>query len=110
MNKKKRDSQIIQLESLKDNSVVFQSSQSITYAPKKMEEKKLVKDQPMRRSLNSRILPSNDREGSINSRRDTIKDISKGALYLLKQKSLLFSNIFETEEKKQEIKKRIGKR
>jgi hypothetical protein len=75
-----------------------------------MEEKKLVKDQPMRRSLNSRILPSNDREGSINSRRDTIKDISKGALYLLKQKSLLFSNIFETEEKKQEIKKRIGKR
>ena len=110
MNKKKRDSQIIQLESLKDNSVVFQSSQSITYAPKKMEEKKLVKDQPMRRSLNSRILPSNDREGSINSRRDTIKDISKGALYLLKQKSLLFSNIFENEEKKQEIKKRIGKR
>ena len=110
MNKKKRDSQIIQLESLKDNSVVYQSSQSVTYAPKKMQEKKLVKDQPMRRSLNSRILHSNDREGSINSRRDTIKDISKGALYLLKQKSLLFSNIFETEEKKQEIKKRIGKR
>ena len=110
MNKKKRDSQIIQLETFKDNSVVYQSSQSVTYAPKKIEEKKLVKDEPLKRSVNSRILPPSNRDSSINSRRDTIKDISKGALYLLKQKSLLFSNIFETEEKKQEIKKRIGKR
>ena len=110
MNKKKRDSQIIQLETFKDNSVVYQSSQSVTYAPKKIEEKKLVKDEPLQRSVNSRILPPSNRDSSINSRRDTIKDISKGALYLLKQKSLLFSNIFETEEKKQEIKKRIGKR
>ena len=52
MNKKKRDSQIIQLETFKDNSVVYQSSQSVTYAPKKIEEKKLVKDEPLQRSVN----------------------------------------------------------
>jgi len=109
---KKRDSQIIQLSTFKDNSVVYHSTESVTYAPKvlnKMNKKSSISDYP-KMSINSRLRSPPKRESAPSIRRDTIKDISKGALHLLKQKSLLLSHIFETEEKKQEITKRIGRR
>ena len=102
-------------QSLDESSRAFLPDQSITYAHRKITQinkqfKDMIKDQKRNPSKHSKIhSPPKRKEGS-QKRRETIKDVSKGALNLLKQKSVLLSHIFENEEKSKEITRRIGKR
>ena len=112
--KKMKENQMYPLQTLNDNSIVFHSNESITYAHRKITQidkqfNEMIKEEKKSISFNSKLQNPPKRQSS-RIRRDTIKDVSKGALFLLKQKSILLSHIFETEEKKQEITKRIGKR
>lgn len=113
---KESDNQMIPLETLNDNSdnsVVFHSNESIAFAHRKLTQiNKQFKDyirEERSKTVHSRIQAPPKKQPA-RMRRDTIKDVSKGALFLLKQKSILLTHIFETEEKKQELNKRIGKR
>ena len=104
----------ISLQTMNDNSIVYFSDESITYAHKKITEinkqiNDIIKEEKIKPSKHSKIHSPPKRQ-ALKIRRDTIKDVSKGALYLLKQKSILLSHIFENEEKNNEVSKRIGKR
>lgn len=96
-----------------DDSVVFISKESKAYDQRKLKKSnqyhpisEIIKDEKSN-TVYSRI-QCPPKKTSSQLRRDTIKDVSKGALYLLKQKSIILNHIFETEEKKQELTKRIG--
>ena len=102
------------MQTFNDNSIVFHSDESIAYAHKKINQinqefNDMIKTKNTKTSNQSKIRCPPKRQ-ALKIRRDTLKDVSKGALYLLKQKSILLSHIFENEEKKQDIIKRIGKR
>ena len=109
-----KEHKMIPFQEFNDNSIIFQSDESISYSNEKLSQinqkiKEVVRKE-RKKTLSSKMNNPPKRQ-SARIRRDTIKDVSKGALYLLKQKSILLSSIFETEEKKQEIiKRRIGKR
>ena len=102
-------------QSLDESSRAFLPDQSITYAHRKITQinkqfKDMIKDQERNPSKHSKIHSPPKRQEGSQKRRETIKDVSKGALNLLKQKSVLLSHIFENEEKSKEITRRIGKR
>ena len=95
-----------------DNSVVFKSNESIELTQRRLTQiNKQIKDylrEEQHKEFHSRLQAPPKKQAS-RIRRETIKDVSKGALFLLRQKSVLLTRIFETEEKKQELNKRIGK-
>ena len=102
-------------QSLDESSRAFLPDQSITYAHRKITQinkqfKDMIKDQERNPPKHSKIHSPPKRQEGSQKRRETIKDVSKGALNLLKQKSVLLSHIFENEEKSKEITRRIGKR
>ena len=109
------ESQMIPLQTFNDNSIVYHSNESITYAHRRITQinkqfNDMINEEKTKERSKSYKIQCPPKRSSQKLRRDTIKDVSKGALYLLKQKSILLSHIFENEEKKQEITKRIGKR
>ena len=105
------DSQMIPLQTFNDSSIVFHSDESIAYAHKKINQiNKEFSDIIRKTNTNRSRIQAPPKRQALKIRRDTLKDVSKGALYLLKQKSILLSHIFENEEKKQDLIKTIGKR
>ena len=108
-----KENKMIPFQSFHDNSIVFKSGESVLYEHDKLSQNKKIKEvvkKDRKKTYNSRM-NCPPKKLSTRMRRDTIKDVSKGALNLLKQKSILLTHMFENEEKKQEvIKRRIGKR
>jgi hypothetical protein len=105
----------IPFHTFNDDSVVFFSGESKAYNQRRVS--KVTKYQPFSEIKKDELLSAvhskiqaPPKKSSSKLRRDTLKDVSKGALYLLKQKSILLNHIFETEEKKHELTKRVGKR
>ncbi len=113
---KESEKQMIPLQKINDNSdnsIVFKSNESIELTQRRLTQiNKQIKDylrEEQHKEFHSRLQAPPKKQAS-RIRRETIKDVSKGALFLLRQKSVLLTRIFETEEKKQELNKRIGKR
>ena len=101
-------------QTLNDNSIVYLSDESVTYAHRRITQiDKEINDiinQDKKKPSNKSKVQCPPKRQATKIRRETIKDVSKGALYLLKQKSILLSHIFENEEKRLETSKGIGKR
>lgn len=102
---------------LLNNSIVYHSGESVknnirekTKVNKEISDIiKKYKNKQRKNILKKPNIQCPPKKGSSKIRRETIKDVSKGALDLLKQKSMVLSQILDKEEKKPDITKRISK-
>ena len=104
------------MNKIKDNSILYHSNESIKYSQWRTAQNEqnisdlVNQEKAKNKTKNYSKIQNPPKRQSSKIKRETIKDVSKGALYLLKQKSSFLSHIFENEEKKQKFTKTIGKR
>ena len=102
------------MEEFNDNLFIYNKDNSITSVNKILSKtnkyfNKVIKNGKIQK-LNSFRIQNPPKKKEKRKRRGTLKEVSKDALYLLKQKSIILSNILDYQENKQESLKIIGKK
>ena len=102
------------MEEFNDNLFICNKGNSITSINKTTSKtnkyfNKAIKNGKIKK-LNYFRIQNPPKKKEKRKRRGTLKEVSKDALYLLKQKCIILSNILRYEEKKQESLKIVGKK